>query len=57
MMLFGLINAYAMFMDLMNMVFHEFLDHFVVVLIDNIFIYSRNQSEHKEHLRIVLRRL
>lgn len=57
MMLFGLINAYAMFMDLMNRVFHEFLDHFVVVLIENILIYSRNQSEHKEHLRIVLRKL
>lgn len=56
-MLFGLINAHAMFMDLMNRVFHEFLDHFVVVLIDNILIYSRNQSEHKERLRIVLRRL
>ena len=41
----------------MNMIFHEFLDMFVVVFIDKILIYSRNEVEHDEHLRIILETL
>ena len=41
-------------MDLMNRVFHEYLDHFVIVFIDDILIYSKSQEEHEEHLSIVL---
>lgn len=54
---FGLTNAPAAFMDLINRVFREFLDRFVVVFINDILIYSKNQLEHEEHLRIVLCRL
>ena len=52
---FGLINAPAAFMDMMNRVFKDFLDTFVIVFIDDILIYSRSREEHMEHLRIVLR--
>ena len=51
---FGLTNAPTAFMDLMNRVFHEYLDQFVIVFIDDILIYSKSQEEHEEHLRIVL---
>lgn len=54
---FGLTNAPAVFMDLMNWIFRQFLDRFVVVFIDDILIYSRDESEHTEHLRIVLQTL
>ncbi|KAA3470368.1 DNA/RNA polymerases superfamily protein [Gossypium australe] len=54
---YGLTNAPAIFMDLMNRIFRPYLDRFVVVFIDNILIYSRDEFEHVEHLRIVLQTL
>jgi hypothetical protein len=55
-MSFGLTNAPAYFMYLMNSVFMDYLDKFVV-FIDDILIYSQNEREHEEHLRKVLQRL
>jgi hypothetical protein len=49
-MSFGLTNALAYFMNLMNKVFMEYLHKFVVVSIDDILIYSKNDSDHEEHL-------
>jgi hypothetical protein len=56
-MSFGLTNAPAYFMYLMNKVFMEYLDKFVVVFIDDILIFSKNEEEHDEHLRLVLQKL
>jgi hypothetical protein len=56
-MYFGLMNAPAFFMYLMNSVFMDYLDKFVVVFIDDILIYSQNEEEHEEHLKRVLQRL
>ena len=56
-MLFGLTNAHVAFMDLMNRVFHPYLDQFVVVFIDDILVYSKAAQEHEHHLRIVLQTL
>jgi hypothetical protein len=56
-MSFGLTNAPAYFMNMMNQVFMEYLDTFVVVFIDDILIYSKNDGEHEEHLRLVLQKL
>jgi hypothetical protein len=53
-MSFGLTNALAYFMYLMNKVFMEYLDKFVVVFIDDILIFSQNEEEHDEHLCLVL---
>jgi hypothetical protein len=54
MMPFGLTNAPTYFMNLMNKVFIEELDKFVVVFIDNVLIYSRSAEEHEQHLRVIL---
>jgi hypothetical protein len=56
-MSFGLTNAPAYFMYLMNKVFIEYLDRFVVVFIDDILIFSKTMEEHEEHLRLVLEKL
>jgi hypothetical protein len=56
-MSFGLTNAPAYFMYLMNSVFMDYLNKFIVVFIDDILIYSQNEQEHEEHLRKVLQRL
>ena len=54
---FRLTNAPAAFMDLMHKVFQPHLDQFVVVFVDDIFIYSKSEEEHEDHLRIVLQAL
>jgi hypothetical protein len=56
-MSFGLTNAPAYFMYLMNKVFMEYLDKFVVVFIDDILVFSRSEEEHEEHLRLLLQKL
>ena len=56
-MLFGLTNALAAFIDLMNRVFQPYLDRFVIVFIYDVLVYSGSLEEHSEHLRIVLRTL
>lgn len=55
MMSFRVTNAPTMFMDyMMNQIFHEYLDKFVVVFIKDILVYSKNKEEHEEHLKIML---
>jgi hypothetical protein len=56
-MSFGLTNAPAYFMYVMNKVFMEYLDMFNMVFIDDILVYSRNEEEHEGHLRLVLQKL
>jgi hypothetical protein len=56
-MSFGLTNAPTYFMNLMNKVFMEYLDRFFVVFIDDILIYSKSESDHEEHLRLMLQKL
>ena len=52
---FGLTNSSAPFMNLMNRVFNQYLDRFVVVFIYDILVYSRSREEHEFYLNIVLR--
>ena len=54
---FGLTNAPATFMFLMNIVFSRYLDKFILVFLDDILIYSKNEEEHEEHLRLTLQLL
>jgi hypothetical protein len=56
-MSFGLTNAPAFFMNLMNSVFMDYLDKFVVVFIDDILIYSQSEEEHADHLKMAMLRL
>jgi hypothetical protein len=54
---FGLTNAPSYFMSMMNKVFMEFLDKFVIVFIDDILVYSKSKEEHEKHLRAILEKL
>ena len=54
---FGLTNAPAMFCTLMNQVFHDYLDKFVVIYLDDIMVYSSSLEEHEKHLRLIFERL
>jgi hypothetical protein len=56
-MSFGLTNAPAYFMYMMNKIFMEYMDKFIVVFIDDILVYSRTEEEHEGHLRLVLQKL
>jgi len=56
-MAFGVTNAPVIFMDYMNIIFNPFLDHFVVIFIDDILIYSKTLEEHEKHLQTVLQTL
>ena len=51
---FGITNALATFMDMMNRIFKDYLDEFVIIFIDGIFIYSKDEDQHAEHLKIVM---
>jgi len=53
----GLTNALAVFMDLMNCVFREYLDSFIIVFIDDILVYLPNSEVHDVHSRSVLQRI
>ena len=56
-MSFGLTNAPAAFMELMNRVFHDYLDKFIIVFIVDILVYSKTREDHEMHLRLALERL
>ena len=55
-MSFGLTNAPTTFCTLMNQVFHDYLDKFVVIYLDDIMVYSSSLEEHEKHLRLVFER-
>jgi len=57
MMSFGLIKTHVIFQHLMNDVFHEYLDDFMVCYIDDIFIFSKNMEDHEHHVHIVLEKV
>ena len=54
---FGLTNALVAFMDLMDKVFRQFLDRFVIFFIDGILVYLRSEEEHVVHVRLVFQTL
>jgi hypothetical protein len=56
-MSFRLTNAPTYFMYLMNKIFMEYLDKFVMVFINDILVYLRSEEEHKDHLRLILQKL
>ena len=51
---FGVTNALTTFMDLMNWIFKYYLVEFVIVFINDILIYSKDEDQHAEHLKIVM---
>jgi hypothetical protein len=53
-MYFGLIEVPTYFMDLMDKVFMEYLDTLIIVFISDVLVYSKDEEEHEEHLRLVL---
>jgi hypothetical protein len=53
-MYFQLIEVLTSYMDMMNKEFIEYLDKFIMVFINDVFIYSKDEEEHQEHLRLVL---
>jgi hypothetical protein len=53
-MYFGLIQVPTYYMDLMNKEFIDYLDKFIMVFINDIFVYSKDEEEHEEHLHLVL---
>ena len=53
-MSFGLTNSLAFFVDLMNCVFHDLLNKFVLVFVDDILVFSKTKAEHESHLKSVL---
>ena len=54
---FGLTNAPAAFIDMMNRTYRPYLDHFMVVFVDDILIYSKSREEHSHHLHMALQTL
>jgi hypothetical protein len=56
-MSFGITNAPTVFMDTMNKDFHDYLNQFTVIFINDVLIYSKLPEEHEEHLRKALERL
>jgi hypothetical protein len=57
MMPFGLTNAPVVFQHMMNDVFHEYLEDFVVYYINDILIFSKNMADHEHHAHLVLEKL
>ena len=53
-MSFGLMSEPTKFMDLMNRIYHPYLDPFILVFVDDILIYSSSEANHEEHLRMTL---
>ena len=56
-MSFGLTNALAIFVDLMNRVFKQYMDLFFIIFIDDFLIYSKSDEEHANHLRVIVHTL
>ena len=54
---FGLTNEQAAFQHMMNDIFWEYLDHFVVIYSDDILIYSNNEEKHEHHIRLIFEKL